>query len=168
MKAIYAGSFDPLTLGHLDIIRRAAKLVSELVIAVMVNPDKPGFFPHTQRIRLIEMACAQTGIYNVRVISDQGLLTDLAQAQGCRLLIRGLRNSQDLESESAMAQANALLLPGLETVFLAASSQHSSISSSLIRQIAALGGDVSHFVPACVRQALNTHFQLDDVRSARI
>lgn len=158
MKAIYAGSFDPLTLGHLDLIRRALAFVDELVIAVMVNPDKAGFFPVEQRIRLIEEACAEAKLCRYTVLAYQGLLASLAKEQGCSLLIRGVRNSTDLESESAMARANALLLPGLETVLLPAAAATAEISSSLIRQIASLHGEVHHFVPQGVARALKARF----------
>jgi len=154
VKAIYAGSFDPLTLGHLDLIRRALNVVDELVVAILHNPDKPGFFTPGQRAEMIGEACADAGLRRVTVAVDEGLLADFARKQGCSLLIRGLRNCQDLESESAMARANALLAPGLETIFLVAGSDTAGISSSLIRQIAALGGDTSHFVPANVERAL--------------
>lgn len=154
MKAVFAGSFDPITLGHLDLIRRALKVVDTLVIAIMHNPDKPGFFTPAQRAALVEQACREAGLTRFQVVTSQDLLVNLAEELGCTLLVRGLRNCQDLESERAMALANAQLSPGLETLFLVAGMEQAGISSSLIRQIAALGGDVSHFVPGCVSQAL--------------
>ena len=158
MKAIFPGSFDPLTNGHLDLISRALSFVDELVIAVMVNPDKPGFLPALRRKQLIIASCLERNLSGCQVVVDEGLLVDLVKQQESSLVIRGVRNSMDWEIESAMARANALLLPGLETILLSASSATGDISSSLVRQIASLGGDVRHFVPACVAQALIDSF----------
>ena len=158
MKAIFPGSFDPLTNGHLDLISRALSFVDELVIAVMVNPDKPGFLPVLSRKQLIITSCRERNLSGCQVVVDEGLLVDLAKQQGSSLVIRGVRNSMDWEIESAMARANALMLPGLETILLSASSVTGDISSSLVRQIASFGGDVRHFVPACVAQALIDSF----------
>jgi pantetheine-phosphate adenylyltransferase len=154
VKAIFPGSFDPLTNGHLDLISRALLFVDELVIAIMINPDKPGLLPVSRRKQLIIASCAERNLSGYQVVVDEGLLVDLARQQGSRLVIRGVRNSMDWEIESAMARANALLLPGLETILLSASGMTGDISSSLVRQIASFGGDVRHFVPACVAQAL--------------
>lgn len=158
MKAIFPGSFDPLTLGHLDLIERGLRFADELVIAVMVNPDKKGFFTADERVSLIDAACRERGLSRYKVVVDSGLLVDLAKKERCSLVIRGVRNTADLDSESSMARANALLSPGLETIFLPASQKTMDISSSLIRQIAALKGDVTHFVPTCVKQALKERF----------
>lgn len=159
MKAIFPGSFDPLTNGHLDLIARSLKFCDELLIAVMVNPDKSGFLPAAQRVKLIEEACREKGLERFSVLIDKGLLVHLAEKTGCRVIIRGVRNTADLDSESAMARANAALLPGLETILLPADPKTMDISSSLIRQIAALNGDVSRFVPACVEKALNKQLE---------
>lgn len=158
MKAIFPGSFDPLTSGHLDLIRRALQFADELLIAIMVNPDKPGFLPAGARKELVEQACREAGLGRFEVLVGEGLLSDLARARGCRLIVRGVRNAADLDSESAMARANALLLPGLETVLLPAAGAFAGISSSLIRQIASFHGDISHFVPPCVELAMKRHF----------
>lgn len=154
MRAIFPGSFDPLTNGHLDLICRSLRFLDELIIAVMVNPEKKSFLPAQERARLIETACREKGLTRFRVLIDSGLLADLAKKENCFQIIKGIRNTADLDSESAMARANALLLPGLETIFLPAGGEPMDISSSLIRQIAALGGDVSHFVPPCVEKVL--------------
>lgn len=154
MKAIYPGSFDPVTKGHLDIILRSLAVVDELLVAIMDNPAKPGFFTAGERKKLLETACAELGLERVKVIIDRGLLVDLARKKKVGLIIRGVRNTADLDSESAMARANRRMHPGLETIFLPASGDTADISSTLIRQIAALGGDASHFVPPCVLEAL--------------
>ncbi len=154
MKAIFAGSFDPLTFGHLDLIARSLQFVDELVIAIMVNPDKKGHLSPEKRAELILTACQERGLTRFKILIDSGLLVDLAKREDCRLLVRGVRNTADLDNESAMARANALLLPGLETIFLPAGRETMDISSSLIRQIAAQNGDVSHFVPQNVVKAL--------------
>ena len=158
MTAIFPGSFDPLTNGHLDLISRALRFTDELLVAIMVNPDKPGFLPAGERLKLAETACREAGLERVKVITAAGLLSDLARERNCRLIIRGVRNAADLDSESAMARANSLLLPGLETVLLPATGSFAGISSSLIRQIASLHGDISHFVPPCVELALKHRF----------
>jgi pantetheine-phosphate adenylyltransferase len=156
MKAIYPGSFDPITLGHMDLIRRASMIADELIVAVMVNPDKTALFSGEERLKLIREACA--GVPGVYVITFGGLLAHLAREKDCRLIIRGVRTASDLESELTMAQANAQLLPGLETLLLPASPSVSSISSSLVRQIAVLGGDVTPFVPIGTAEALRKRF----------
>ncbi len=152
MKAIYPGSFDPVTWGHVDIIRRAAAMTRDLLVAVLVNPDKQGLFPPEKRVALLREACAD--LPDVSFLIYNGLLVDLAVETGSRLIIRGVRTTADLESESAMAQANARLLPGLETALLPANPQVADISSSLVRQIASLGGDVSPFLPPGAAKAL--------------
>lgn len=154
MKAIFPGSFDPLTLGHLDVICRSLRFLDELIIAVMLNPDKKSFLPAEDRARLIETACQEKGLTRFRVLIDSGLLADLAKKEGCSLIIKGIRNATDLDNESSMARANALLLPGLETIFLSAGGETTGVSSSLVRQIAAFGGDISRFVPPCVEKLL--------------
>ncbi len=158
MKAIFPGSFDPITKGHLDIISRALCIVDELVIAVMINPAKQGFLPVEQRKLMIVAACLEAGLSGFKVVVDEGLLADLAKREGVSLIIKGVRGAADLEQETAMARANKLLLPGLETVLLPAGSQTADISSTLVRQIAAMGGDISHFVPACVAQVIIDQF----------
>lgn len=143
-KLLYAGSFDPVTRGHMDIIRRAAALCDELIVAVMHNPDKRGAFPVMERVRLLEIACA--GIENVRVIAHSGLLVGCAAENGVSAVVRGVRPLGDFDSEYQMAQVNRML-GGVETLMMTTSEDCASISSSIVRQIAAFGGDVSGLVP---------------------
>ncbi len=158
MKAIFPGSFDPVTLGHMDVIRRGAQLADEIVVAVLVNPDKRSAFTMEERVGMLQAACE--GIANVRVVSFTGLLVDLAKQKGAALIIRGVRGLAEFESETAMAQANAALLPGLETVLLPAAAGLSGVSSSLVRQIAAFGGDVSAFVPGSALGAIRVKYSM--------
>ncbi|MBQ7825266.1 MAG: pantetheine-phosphate adenylyltransferase [Clostridia bacterium] len=149
MRMLYAGSFDPVTNGHMDIIERAAGLCDELIVAVMHNPDKRGAFPVSERVRLLEKACAH--IANVRVIAHGGLLVQCAAQQGVRCVVRGVRPLGDFESEYQMAQVNRML-GGVETLMMPTSESLASISSSIVRQIAAFGGEIDGFVPACIAE----------------
>ena len=158
MKAIFPGSFDPITLGHLDLIRRASMIADELIVAVLVNPDKAALFSGEERLRLIREACS--GIPGIAVIGFEGLLAHLARETGSRLIFRGVRTANEYEMETAMAQANAQLLPGLETLLLPASPAVSGISSTLVRQIAVFGGDVTPFVPPGTAEALRKRFNI--------
>ena len=141
---LYAGRFDPVTRGHADIIARAAALCDTLVVAVMTNPDKRGTISVEERIRLLWRACRQLG--NVRVISHGGLLVDCAREQGAQAVVRGVRPLGDFETEFQMARINRRL-GGVETLLLATSEDCADISSSVVRQIAAFGGDISGMVP---------------------
>ena len=141
---LYAGSFDPVTRGHMDVIRRTAALCSQLVVAVMHNPEKHGFLSVPMRVELLETACR--GLPNVRVIAHGGLLVDRAHEVGAQAVIRGLRPLGDFESEYQMAQVNRKL-GGVETLLITTSDDCASISSSIVRQVAAFGGDISPLVP---------------------
>lgn len=151
MRMLYPGSFDPVTNGHMDIIHRAAKMCDELVIAVMHNPDKKGFLPAATRVSLLEQACR--GIDNVRVIAHGGLLIECAAQEKADAVIRGVRPVGDFDSEFQLAQVNRML-GGVETLLMPTSPQVANISSSIVRQIAAFGGDVSAFVPRETAQAV--------------
>ena len=156
MRMLYAGSFDPVTNGHMDIIARAARLCGELVVAVMHNPDKRGAFPAEARVRLLEKACAH--IPNVRVIAHGGLLVDCAREQNVTCVVRGVRPLGDFESEYQMAQVNRML-GGVETLMMPTTESLASVSSSIVRQIAGFGGSIDGLVPACIaseiREALD-------------
>ena len=142
--ALYPGSFDPVTKGHVDIIRRAARLCDTLIVAVMHNPDKRGALDVPTRVRVLETACAPYP--NVRVVAHGGLLVECARAYGVTAVIRGVRPLGDFEAEYQMAQVNRML-GGVETLLMATSEELASISSSIVRQIAAFGGEIESLVP---------------------
>ena len=141
---LYAGSFDPITRGHLDVIRRAAALCGRLVVAVMVNRQKRGTLPPETRAALVRQAVAPIG--NVEVLVDDGLLVDCARRVGADAVVRGLRPVGDFESEYQMAQVNRVL-GGAETLFLVTAPEVENISSSLVRELHSFGGDIAPFVP---------------------
>ena len=144
MKAVYAGSFSPPTLGHLDIIRRAAGLFDELVVAVMSQTEKRYLFSPEQRLEMLRKITAEMS--NVRVISDQGLLVDLVRREGADVIVRGLRNSADWMFESQMAEANRKI-GGAETLFLSCLPEYSMISSTIVRDCASHGAPIDAMVP---------------------
>ncbi len=157
-RAVVPGSFDPVTHGHLDIVRRAATLFDEVVVAVGVNPSKSRLFGPEERIELLRRAVdglAADGSAHVRVEGFTGLVTDFCAAQGARAIVKGLRAAGDFDYEMPMAQMN-VALTGVETVFLPTSTGQSFVSSSLVKEVAAFGGDVSAFVPGFVLEALRT------------
>lgn len=155
-SAIYAGTFDPLTFGHLDVAARAAQLVDRLVLAVAEDPRKELLFTTAERIELARASLA--ALPNVEVTPFAGLLVEWARQRGIRTLIRGLRAFSDFEYEFQMALTNRKLAPDLETLFLMPSEEYSYISSSMVREIAALGGAVGKFVPEPVAAALRRKF----------
>lgn len=160
--ALYSGSFDPLTNGHFDIIRRAASICDELVIAIGAHPGKAPMFSAEERSRLVEQVCrSETGglVCPVSVRTFTGLVVDAARAAGACTIIRGLRNGTDLDYEMQMADMNAAMAPEVETLFFAASPPVRHITATLVRQIAAMGGDVSPFVPDVVSTALAAKFK---------
>ena len=144
-RCLYPGSFDPVTLGHMDIIRRAAAIFDTVIVGVLHNPDKQGCFSVPQRVDMLERACAS--LPNVQVIAYGGLLAQLTKDMDIRVVVRGVRGMADWESETAMARINRQLNPGLETVFLPASPGREEISASMVRQLAAFGAELSSFVP---------------------
>ncbi|HEX3495402.1 MAG TPA: pantetheine-phosphate adenylyltransferase [Methylocella sp.] len=155
--ALYAGSFDPLTNGHVDVIESAGVLCGELVVAIGVDPGKTPMLAVEERAGLVEKVCA--GLLAARacklsVRAFSGLAVDAARAAGASVMLRGLRDGTDLDAEIWMAAMNAAMAPEIKTVFLAASPAVRHISATLVRQIAGLGGDVSAFVPEPVALAL--------------
>ncbi|WES65196.1 pantetheine-phosphate adenylyltransferase [Microbacter sp. GSS18] len=155
--AVVPGSFDPPTLGHLDVIQRAASLYDELHVLVVHNPDKEAMLPIAQRLSLLEQSVADAGIDgNVVVASwSMGLLVDYAVDVDAGVLVKGIRSQVDVAYETPMAIVNRHLA-GIETVFLLPDPAHAMVSSSLVRQVAALGGDVSAFVPPAVARFLDS------------
>lgn len=151
--ALYPGSFDPFTLGHLDIVERASRLFREVEVTVADNAAKTGFLPVSERCDLILASIAH--LENVTVRSFSGLLASYAVERGAVALVRGLRQVSDFEFEFRMAFANRRLAPGIETVFLMTSEEYALISSSIVREIHQWKGDISSFVPEPVRRALS-------------
>jgi pantetheine-phosphate adenylyltransferase len=149
--AVCPGSFDPVTLGHIDVFERAAAQFDEVVVAVLVNPNKKGMFNAAERIELIVEST--THLPNLRVESGSGLVVDFARARGLSAIVKGLRSGTDFEYELQMAQMNRHVA-GVDTFFLAAAPQFSFVSSSLAKEVAALGGGVSDLLPAAVNERL--------------
>ena len=147
--ALFPGSFDPITLGHVDIIERAVPLFDEIKIAVGTNSAKNYLFPLEQRVQWIEQTFAHEP--KVSVITYEGLTVDFAREQGVQFLLRGLRNPADFEFEKAIAQANREMVPDLETVFLLTSARYAYISSSIVREVYNHRGDFQKFVPSSVK-----------------
>ena len=151
-RAVYAGTFDPMTLGHLDVATRAAHVFEHLTVAVAEDPRKTLLFSVEERLELARTSVA--GLANVEVVPFGGLLVNWARNRGIHTLIRGLRAFSDFEYEFQMALTNRKLAPDIETMFLMPNEDFSYVSSSMVREIAALGGDVDKFVPPGVAAAL--------------
>lgn len=155
--AVVPGSFDPITHGHVDVIERAANQLDEIVVAVLENPSKQGgMFDLSERIELIEASVGH--LDGVRVEHFQGLLVEFCRGQGITMIVKGLRAVSDFEYEFQLAGMNRRMAPDIETLFLTPAEQYAYISSSLVKQIARLGGDVSGFVPPAVNAALQKRF----------
>lgn len=153
--AVCPGSFDPVTLGHLDIISRASKIFDRIIVAVPVNPDKRYSFSVEERLRMLRRVCEDAGLLNVECDRVEGLLADYAREREAAVIIKGLRALTDFEYEFQQALTNKKLNPSLETMFLSTSAEHMFLSSSMVKQVAGFGGDISHFVPGCI---------LDDIK----
>ncbi|MCJ2177569.1 pantetheine-phosphate adenylyltransferase [Novosphingobium album (ex Hu et al. 2023)] len=149
---VYPGTFDPLTLGHADIIRRGAKLVDKLIIGVTTNMSKNPLFTAEERMAMVEREVAAMGISNVEVVGFNALLMKFAQKQGASVIVRGLRAVADFEYEYQMAGMNQQLNPNIETVFLMADVSLQPIASKLVKEIALFGGDIAKFVSPAVRE----------------
>ncbi|MDD4689832.1 MAG: pantetheine-phosphate adenylyltransferase [Eubacteriales bacterium] len=150
--AIYPGSFDPCTNGHLDIIARSAPLFDKLYVAVLKNSDKKPLFSVDERIALLGKATAE--IDNIEIISFGGLLVNIAEQVGARVIIKGLRAMSDFEYEFQMALANKGLNPNVETLFMTTNTDNSFLSSSLVKEIARNGGKISQFVPEAIEEEI--------------
>ncbi len=154
--AIYAGSFDPPTNGHLDLVERASKLFPKVVVALGQHPTRSPLFTVEERVKLLERVCAP--MENVEVALFDGLLVDYARKIGARIIVRGLRAATDFEYELQIAHANADLAPEVDTVFLPTRTNYGFISASLVREIASHGGDVSRYAPTAVCEALTEKY----------
>ncbi len=151
-KAVFAGSFDPFTMGHLDVVNKAARLFDEVIVLVAGNSNKNSRFSMATRQKLASLSVQH--LDNVRAVSWEGLTVDYLRKEGMRWLVRGLRNSGDLEWERTISWNNSILYPGCETVFLQTSAEYMGISSTLVREILRYGGDISALVPISSYQAL--------------
>jgi len=154
--AIYPGSFDPVTLGHLDIIKRASSIFDKLIVGVYDRPEKRLLFSTEERVEMAQKAISN--LQNTKVVSYSGLTVDFAKAMGAHVLVRGLRMSSDFEREFEMAMMNKKLAPGLELVCFMASLQYQFLSSSLLKEVAQLGGCLEEMVPEHVAKALRQKF----------
>jgi len=152
MKALYPGSFDPITLGHFDIITRAANITEELIVAVLNNSAKSPLFSVGERVEILTQTLAH--LPNVRIESFSGLLVDFAKQMGANTIIRGLRAITDFEMEMQMAQTNKMLNPAVETLFIATGTQFSYLSSSIVKEVAHHGGNIDSMVHEVVKTRL--------------
>jgi pantetheine-phosphate adenylyltransferase len=155
--AVYAGSFDPVTLGHLDLIERSAALFSDLIVAIGVHPTRNPLFSADERKALITDVVKH--LPNVEVDAFDGLLIEYCRKRGARCIVRGLRAATDFEYELQIAHANADLCPEIDTIFLPTRTKHGFVSASLVREIASHGGDVSRYAPEVVSKALAAKFK---------
>ena len=149
-KAIYPGSFDPMTYGHMDIIRRASALFDKVIVLVSVNAAKNPSFSPEERVMMIHKAIGESGITNAVVDICEGLIADYVKNVGAVAIVKGLRAVTDFEYEFQMALVNRSLYEGAESVFLTTASENMYLSSSVVKQVASFGGDISNFVPECI------------------
>ena len=150
--AVYPGSFDPITNGHLDIIERASRVYDKLVVGVLSNASKTPLFSAEKRVEMIRLVTKH--LDNVEVDTFTGLLVDFAASKNATVIVKGLRTVADFEYEFQMALTNKKLNPNLETLFLTAEADSMYLSSSMVREIASMGGDISNFVPACIHDRI--------------
>jgi pantetheine-phosphate adenylyltransferase len=162
-SAVCAGTFDPITMGHIDVIERASRIFPRIVLAVARNPGKNPLFSLEERIELVREAT--THLNGIEVEPFEGLLVDFAESKGVRVIVRGLRAFSDFEYEFQMALTNRKLKPAIETLFLMPKQDYSYVSSSNVREVAQLGGDTSTFVPLAVQRALERRFGAVDSNS---
>lgn len=161
---VYPGTFDPITLGHMDIIRRGAKLVDRLVIGVTTNVAKSPLFADDERIAIVRREVEATGIDNVEVVGFSSLLMDFAESQGASIVIRGIRGVTDFEYEYQLTGMNRQLNHRVETVFLMADVSLQPIASRLVKEIAMFGGDITKFVTPSIRDEVNARIDRDGLR----
>ena len=151
-RAVYPGSFDPVTLGHIDIIERAAEIVDELIVGVLINKGKNPLFSVDERVNMLQIVTRD--MPNVTVQSFDGLLVDLLKLRDAEFVIRGLRAITDFEYELQMAQTNRIMAPDTDTIFLTTNLEYAYLNSTTVREVASYGGDISKFVPDFIAQAV--------------
>ncbi|MGI6018111.1 MAG: pantetheine-phosphate adenylyltransferase [Marvinbryantia sp.] len=151
-RAVYPGSFDPVTYGHLDVIRRSAALVDELIVGVLQNNNKNPLFSSDERVRILHEVTKD--MKNVRVEAFSGLSIDFVKEKNAQFLVRGLRAITDFDYELQMAQTNRIMAPDIDTIFLTTSLEYAYLSSSTLKEVAFYGGDISKFAPEIVREAV--------------
>ncbi len=166
-KAIYPGSFDPITNGHLDVLERASHLFDELIVGVARDNQKESLFSVDERVAMIDAAARKLRLKNVRAVSFEGLLVEFARREKACAILRGLRAISDFEFEFQMALMNRKLDPKVETLFLTPREEMTYISSRIVKEIGRLGGDVSQFVPANVARALNAKLRMPESKPSR-
>ena len=155
--AVYPGSFDPVTKGHLDILERASSMFDKVIIAVLKNNSKKSYLPTSDRVELIQKSIDDMGLCNVEVDSFDGLTIDYARQMGAKFLIRGLRAVSDFEYEMQLSQTNQAIAPEIGTVFLITKPKYNFISSGIVKELSSFGEDVSKFVPKSVVEYLQRH-----------
>ncbi|MCI8963483.1 MAG: pantetheine-phosphate adenylyltransferase [Eubacterium sp.] len=156
IKAVYPGSFDPVTYGHLDIIKRASKVVDEVIVAILKNNSKNPLFTLEERVRMLEDTTEE--FPNVKIQTFDGLTVDFARSVEAKVMIRGLRAVSDFESEMQIAQTNHSLDPDIDTMFFTTSLEYAFLSSTIVREVASYGSDVSNMVPAAVEKMLRKKY----------
>ena len=158
-SAIYPGSFDPVTFGHLDVIERSSKLVDQLIVGVLNNNTKSPLFSVDERVNMLKEATK--GLSNVEIISFSGLLVDFAQSHNIHIIVRGLRAITDFEFELQMAQTNRIINPDIDTIFLTTNLKYAYLSSSNVKEVAMYNGDISKFVPGFVINKVYEKFGIE-------
>ena len=158
MKVIYPGSFDPLTLGHIDVIKRLDNMFDEVIVAILINEDKKSLFTLSEREEMIKEELIANDITNVTIKSFDGLLVNFAKEENCKIIARGLRLVADYEYEKNIARINSSLYEGLETIFLLANTNYSLISSSGVKEVASFKGNISPFVTKNVEKRLKEKY----------
>lgn len=159
-RAIYPGTFDPVTFGHLDIIERSARIFDELIVGILVNYTKNPLFSVEERVAMIQESVKH--LPHVKVLFFEGLLVDFARAQDAQFLVRGLRAVTDFEYELQMTQTNKVVAPDIDTIFLTTSLKYSYLSSSMVKELAAFGADISRFVPETVTQKIRDKYKVEN------
>lgn len=159
MKVIYPGSFDPITYGHLDIIKRLNLMFDEVIVAILINEEKKSLFSVSEREEMIRSEINENNLENVCIKSFEGLMVNFAKEEGCKIIARGLRQVADYEYEKSIARVNSTLYEGLETIFLLANSDYSFISSSGVKEVAHFKGDITPFVSSKVEKEIRKKYK---------